>query len=67
MHKTVVLARATNADRLEFRWRKSGILEVREASLEVGPTLPAVIEAQWRDQGEDVISKSGRLPDVAYE
>ena len=67
LHEIVVLARTTNADRLELRWRKSGILEVREASLEVGETLSTSTEARWRDQAEDTSSDEDGSPEVAYE
>ena len=66
LHEIVVLARTTNADRLELRWHRSGVLELREASLEVGTTLSAVTEARWREQRGDVISEGGRSPDAAY-
>ena len=67
LHEIVVLARTTNADRLELRWRETGILEVREASLEAGHTLSSSTEARWKDQAEDTSSDDNGSPEVASE
>ena len=67
LHEIVVLARTTNADRLELRWREPGILEVNEASLEVGRTLSPSTEAQWKDRAGDTSSDDDRSPEVGYE
>lgn len=71
LHEIVALARSTNAKRLELRWRGPGILEVSEASLEVGQTLSVVTEARWRAQtedasSEDASSEEDQSPDGMY-
>lgn len=67
LHEIVALARNNNAKRLELRWREPGILEVREASLEVGQTLSSATEARWRDETEDTSSIDDQSSDVGYE
>ena len=67
LHEIVVLARTTNADRLELQWRESGILEVREAALEVGHTLSTSTEARWRDHAEDTSSDDDGPLEAAHE
>lgn len=64
LHRIVKMARARNPDRLEVRWRESGVLEVSEALPEVGETLPVALQIRWSSLKYDGGSES---EDSQYE